>query len=368
MIDFGIGQPDLALMPLAQLQRAAAHRFSRPERDLLQYGAEQGDGYFLEALANFLSAGYGMSVAPESLFISNGISQALDLICTLFTQPGDLIFVEEPSYFLALRIFSDHHLRVVGVPVDENGLDLDALEEQLAEERPRFVYTIPTFQNPTGTTLPPSRRRRLVELSRKHGFYVLADEVYQLLAYTASPPAPFAGEIEGGTVISLGSFSKILAPGLRLGWVQAAPPVIKRLVGSGLLDSGGGLNPVASGIVRSALELGLQNEHLGYLKQVYQNRAELLSHSLRDHLSDVATFAEPQGGFFIWLKLLGLGDTAELLPIARQHQVSFQPGVKFSSQGGLNDYMRLCFAFYDQQTLEEGVVRLRDVLAVGKLR
>ena len=196
-----------------------------------------------------------------------GASQALDLICTLYTQPGDVVFVEEPSYFLALRIFADHRLRVVGVPTDAEGLRIDALEELLRQQRPAFLYTIPTHQNPAGFTLPLARRRRLVELAQQHGFLVVADEVYHLLSYGAPPPPPLASWAATGAVLALGSFSKILAPGLRLGWLQAAPEHIHRLVTSGLLDSGGGLNPFTSGLVRVALERGWQEEHLGRLRR-----------------------------------------------------------------------------------------------------
>jgi DNA-binding transcriptional MocR family regulator len=367
LIDFGIGQPAMALLPLDLLRRAALHRLEQPQRGLLQYGLEQGDGFFRRALSQFLTSGYGYDVYPEELFITNGVSQALDLICTLFTRPGDVIFVEEPSYFLALRIFADHDLRVRGIPVDEDGLIIEALEERLAREKPALLYTIPTFQNPTGATLPRARRQRLMELSQAHRFLIVADEVYHLLGYSKVPPLPLAEHVNGETVVSLGSFSKILAPGLRLGWMQAAPPLIERLAGSGLLESGGGLNPFASGIVRSALEKGWQDDHLRHLRKVYQSRAAALSKALRQHMSGLGTFLEPAGGFFIWLELVQTVDTADLLAAARRLGVGFQPGPNFSSQGGLAQHMRLCFAFYDAESLEAGVVRLKTVLdsAIG---
>lgn len=365
LIDFGIGQPDMALLPMELLRGAAVHRLSGPDRTLLQYGFEQGDGYFRQALAKFLATNYHSAVSADQLFVTNGVSQALDLICTLFTRPGDLIFVEEPSYFLALRIFADHHLRVVSLPIDKDGLIVDALTERLAKETPVFIYTIPSFQNPTGVTLSHSRRQRLLELSQTHDFYLVADEVYHLLGFAAEPPPPFAHRVETETVLSLGSFSKILAPGLRLGWVQAAPSLIERLTGSGLLESGGGLNPFTSGIVRSLLEQGGQDEHLRYLNDVYASRARALSKSLRSSFGAEASFLEPTGGFFIWLKLAKSLDSAALLAKAQRHGVGFQPGEKFSSQGGLADHIRLSFAFYDVQTLEKGVDRLRQILTAG---
>lgn len=362
MIDLGIGQPGFSLLPLDVMRQASAHRLAQDDTTLLNYGAEQGDGTFLCALAEFLTTGYGMVVEAENLFVTAGASQGLDLLCTLLTQPGDTVFVEEPSYFIGLRILADRGLRLVGIPTDEHGLVVEALAEQLATVHPTFLYTIPTFQNPTGATLPAERRQRLVELSRQHNFLIVADEVYQLLHYTAAPPLPLAHHIDTEQVISLGSFSKILAPGLRLGWIQAAPTWITKLVEMGLVFSGGSLNHFTSNLVRSALELGLQQEYLAQLKATYQRRATALSAALHQYLPDVVTFAKPQGGFFIWAQLPADTDTAQLLERAVVNNVAFQPGIRFSSQDGLRNYLRLSFAFYDEEELVEGVRRLAQVV------
>jgi 2-aminoadipate transaminase len=177
VIDLGIGDPQFSLLPLDLLRRAAEERLAQRDPSFLQYGAEQGDGNFRLALADFLSQKYGISVASASLFITNGASGGLDLLCNLFTNPGDTIFVEEPSYFLALRIFEDHGLQIVPIQTDEQGLMIEALQEKLVEVRPKFIYVIPTFQNPSGHTLPRERREQLVALSQEYGFFILADEV-----------------------------------------------------------------------------------------------------------------------------------------------------------------------------------------------
>ncbi|MCA9975249.1 MAG: PLP-dependent aminotransferase family protein, partial [Anaerolineales bacterium] len=238
-IDLGIGQPGFDLLPLDLLRRAAAQRLQEEGTEWLSYGYEQGDGRFRQALSRLLSRAYHFSVSPADLMVTNGASQGLDLICTLFTQPGNTIFVEEPTYFLALRLFADHGLRVVSIPTTDAGLDVDVLEAALRQHRPVLLYTIPTFQNPSGATMPQAARERLLALSERYGFHIIADEVYQLLRYTAAPPPPLAQFIASERVFSLGSFSKMLAPGLRLGWIQAAPRLLARLTGSGLLDSGG---------------------------------------------------------------------------------------------------------------------------------
>ncbi len=361
VIDFGAGQPSLSLLPREIMARAAAHRLGQDDASLLQYGANSGDGYFRVALAQFLSEGYKMAVDPDYLFITSAASQALDAICQHFTRPGDTIFIEEPTYFLALFIFQDYPLNIVSIPVDEDGLIIEALEVQLSKHRPAFLYTIPTFHNPSAVTLSAARREALVRLSEAYGFLVVADEVYHLLDYTSPPPPPLASYDRAGTVLSVGSFSKILAPGLRLGWIQAKPRLFEPLLESGLVRSGGGLNPFTSGLVRSVLELGLQEEYLQYLKAVYGHRAAILSKALRHYLP-TAVFAEPQGGFFIWLRFPDSTDTEALLAEAEAHDVAFKPGSSFSNEGGLKNYLRLSFAYYEAEKLTEGVRRLAQVM------
>ncbi|MGB9440208.1 MAG: PLP-dependent aminotransferase family protein [Desulfobacterales bacterium] len=361
-IDLSIGQPGTSLLPLAALAQAAQHGLTRENPYILAYGAEQGNWYFHNALAGFLSEHYKLSVDPDRLFTTTGISQGLDYICSLFTRPGDTIFIEKPTYSLALGIFADHRLNVVGLPMDEDGLIIEALEEELVHQKPVFVYTIPTFHNPTGCNLSATRREKLVELSREHNFLVVADEVYQLLAYTGAPPPPMAKYTEAATVLSLGTFSKILAPGLRLGWIQTHPDLMKRLTVNGVIYSGGGLNPFTSAIVQSAIELGLQEKQLSYLKEVYLQRKNALNTSLKKNLPDSVSFVEPDGGFFTWLQLPQHVDAENLLLEAHKHDVSFAPGSFFSPQRDLKNYLRLSFAYYEAPELVEGAKRLAAVI------
>jgi len=361
-IDLSIGQPGTSLLPLAALAQAAEHCFTRDNSYILAYGAEQGNWYFHNALAGFLSEDYKFNVDPDHLFTTTGASQGLDFICRLFTRPGDTIFIEKPSYSLALGIFADHRLNVVGLPMDEDGLIIEAIEEELAHQTPVFFYTIPTFHNPTGHTLSAARREKLVQLSREHNFLIVADEVYQLLAYKGMPPAPMAKYTQAVTVLSLGSFSKILAPGLRLGWIQTHPDLMKRLTTTGLINSGGGLNPFTSAIVQSAIELGLQQKQLSHLKKVYLQRKNALNSALRGNLPDSVSFVESDGGFFTWLQLPQRVDAEKLLPEAHKHDVSFAPGSFFSPRRDLKNYLRLSFAYYEEPELVEGAKRLATVI------
>ena len=354
VIDFGVGFPSPSLLPREMMAQAAAHRLSQDDVTLLQYGAEAGDGHLRIALAEFLSRHYAMQVDPRGLFITAGASMTLDLLCQHYTQPGDTIFVEEPTYIYALKTFQDYGLNVVSLPMDENGLMIDALQVQLAQTTPRFVYTIPTFHNPSSVTLSANRRAELVTLSETYQFMIVADEVYHLLNYAETPPPPMFSFDRSETVISIGSFSKILAPGVRLGWIQTAPSVGETLYDRGFLVSGGGFNPFTGSLVHSAITLGLQDEHLTHLKQAYQQRSSYLSDLLRHHLPDVA-FETIRGGFFLWGKLPDDVLAERLLTESKARNVRFHPGTVFSSQQGLQSYLRLNFAYYEEDKLERGV-------------
>ena len=368
MIDLGIGQPSPSLLPVAAMAAAAAHCTGSPGRTLLAYGAEQGDPGFRAALADFLAGIYGGPVDPAHLLVTNGASQAIDLVCSLCSRPGDTILVEEPTYFLARKIFADHGLNPVALPMDAEGLVVEAVAEALGRTRPAFLYTIPTYHNPTSVCLSAARREQLARLSRDRGLMVVADEVYHPLAYTETPPPPLSTFIPSAPgILSIGSFSKILAPGLRLGWLQAAPAVIARFVGCGLLDSGGGLNPFTSGIVRSALEIGRVGETLAFLKRTYAARLRALCSALREQLPAGVHFTEPAGGFFVWLTLPEGADTTALRAAALAENVDFMPGARFSSRDGLKNRLRLSFAYYDVPELARGAERLARVLRTASL-
>jgi 2-aminoadipate transaminase len=361
IIDLGSGNPSLELLPIEILERASANYFSVGDRRTLQYGAERGNGYFLAALAEFLSTSLQLDVPVVALLTANGASAALDLLCTLYTKPGDLIFVEEPTYFLARRIFADHHLQVAAVLMDKDGLDIEQLEEKLSQALPKFIYTIPTFHNPASMTLAEERRERLVNLAHQNNFLIIADEVYQFLAYHTTPPKPlaaFSNKVE--QVISINSFSKILAPGLRLGWIQAHPKVIKRLAECGLLDSGGGLNPFTSGIVRYLIQAGDLTENIAKLRSVYQKRSVAMNKALAQYLPE-ADYLIPHGGYYYWVRLPGL-DTSQLRDRAQKSGIDFRPGSLFSSKLGLKEYLRLSFSYYNAPQIELGVKKLAECL------
>jgi 2-aminoadipate transaminase len=357
-INFGIGQPSEDLLPVA-LMRAAADAFlSKANPQELNYGERQGDATFREALADLLSAEYGAKVNPDSLFVTAGNSQALDFVCSVFTRPGDTVIVEEPSYFLAFRIFEDHGLNIVPVPLDQDGMQLSVLETVLKRTKPSLLYTIPSFQNPGGQSMSAERRQRLAELSRQHNFLIAADEVYQMLWYGSPPPPALGMLINQGNILSLGSFSKILAPGARLGWIQTSERLMERLLDSGVVNSGGSFNQFTSLVVREAIEQGLQGAFLQQLRETYARRVEVMDAALQEHFGTQARWRKPRGGYFFWLEFDEDVDTTALRSLADRFQTGFQPGQNSSSRGALNNCLRLSFANYDEDDIREGVARL----------
>ena len=360
-IDLGIGQPSADLLPVDLLRQASESFFSEAQPFELTYGVIPGDERFLESLAGYLGAGYDATVSPESLVVTAGNSQALDFVSTVFSKSGDTVFVEEPSYYLAFQIFRDHGLNVVGVPIDDNGMRIDALEALVNEHNPALVYIIPSYHNPGGHCMSTERRVRLIELSQRHDFLIVADEVYQLLHYHDEPPPALGTMIESDTVLSLGSFSKILAPGMRLGWIQTGPGLRKRLLDNGFIISGGSISHYSSHIVRHAIDLGLQRAHVIELKRTYRNRVEAMQDSLQSQFGDLATWQRPDGGYFFWLRFDDQVDTARFRDRARELQTGFQPGSVSSSDGGLSNFLRLSFAHYDEDDIREGIARMRPI-------
>ena len=362
MIHLGLGQPSNYLLPLEEMKNAATHSLSKNNRFFLAYGAEQGNENFRKTLAHFLTDQYAYPVTPDQLLITNGNSQALDFICNHFTQPGDTIFVEEPSYFLALKIFADCRLNVVGIPLDDHGLDTDELEKQLKNQRPAFIYTIPAFHNPASVTMSLKRRERLIRICTENNLLLIADEVYHCLNYTKKPPLSMGYWVNQCPVISLGSFSKILAPGLRLGWIQANTRLIKKLSRSGLLESGGGFNPFTSEIVNSLIRSGILSSHISTLKNTYRQRIEVFCSHINKCFPRQVVFQTPSGGYFIWVKLPDQVDTKSLRQDAQKNNVDFLPGSYFSTKNRLTNYLRLSFSFYPSEMLIEGAERLSEII------
>jgi 2-aminoadipate transaminase len=361
LVDLGIGQPDDSLLPRELLGELAAAALAKSTSSRLQYAPEEGAESLREALADFLTLHYGRLVKADELVMTSGASHALDLVLAWYTRPGDAVAVEAPTYFLGLHVLRQRGVRLVPVPVDEHGIDADRLEEVLQRHHPRLLYLIPTFQNPTGMTLTSERRARVAALSAEYGCIVVADEVYQLTASPDRVPETMRAHA-GGNVMSLGSFSKILAPGIRLGWIECAASCVQTLRKDGVLRSGGGVSPMTGIIIESALRNGVQEQLLSAFRAAYDRRRRHALDSLDRLLPVEISYRRPAGGYYVWLQLPSSLDMRAVHAEAARHGVGFRPGPLFSIDGSFEDCLRLCFAYYDEDRLAVGIGRLTDIL------
>ena len=302
IVELKAGHPDLALLPAAGLLQATQVILEREAAQALSYGAEQGPDCLIQQLSGWLARIEGAKPPRERMMITGGASQALDMLCLLLTQPGDIALVPSPTYHLALRVLRDHRLELLSVPSDSEGLQVDALEETLKslqgrQKQPRLLYLVSTFNNPTGITLDVERRKALAEMARQYDLIVVEDDVYYQLWYDQPPPPSIYDLSMSESVIRLGSFSKILAPGLRLGWMTAAPQIVQRCIQSGVLDSGGGLGHFTAHVVAAFIELGLLDNHVETLRAKYSERRNLLIDALAEHLPKDCHWGYRREGF-----------------------------------------------------------------------
>ncbi len=391
IVDLARGDPGAEFLPTALVRDAAARATAGLDPDLLQYGHEPGDLGFRSALAAWLQReGAGASV-PEGLFVTAGASLALHLICALFTRPGDRVLVADPTYHLALAQFSDHGLRVEAVSADADGIDPDALDATLRAAPAALLYLVPAFANPTGATLPPARQEAVVAVAARHGLRVVADEVYRLTGFAAAgerdaaPPTAPSGAtgpavprslaaLPGEHVLSLNSVSKILSPGLRLGWIEGPVDDLRRIASSGVLRSGGGMNPFTAALVREAIADGALSAHLARVRALLRERHQALASALQTHLPH-AHFTPAVGGYFLWLRVPGLDvGAARTREALREHGVRVARGALFSTSQAADgdtgsppnreqrERMRVCFAHAAPADLREGARRLAAAL------
>jgi 2-aminoadipate transaminase len=363
IIELTWGHPDPALLPVAALRRAAAAALDQFGSDAMQYGHPAGPGPLLEWLAERIGRQEGRAPALDEIMTTGGISLGLDQLLTALIVPGDTVLVESPTYHLAVRILRDHKLNLVPVASDQEGLNVDALQQTLAQlkavgTRARALYLVPTFNNPTGRSLADDRRRALVKLAEAEGLLIIEDDVYRELAYDGPSPASLWSLAAPGVVARLGSFSKSLGPGLRLGWLTAGSALVQHIINGGLLDSGGGINHYTALVVATLCAAGEYDANLIALRQSYQARRDTLVNTLREHLPPGCSVRAPGGGFFVWIELPDGTDSRALLPHAEAAGMSFIPGANFHLDGSGQTGLRLAFSLYPPEALAEAARRL----------
>jgi 2-aminoadipate transaminase len=328
------------------------------------YGATEGDPALREALLTFL-AEQGAPVPAEELLITSGGMQGLDLVCKLFVGRGDLVAVESPTYTNGTATIAGYEGEMLEVPGDADGMDVEALAGLVAERgaAPKLIYTIPTFQNPSGTSLSLERRERLIELASVWGAVILEDDPYSLLRFEGEA-LPSLRELGEGRarVIGVHTFSKILAPGLRVGWVLAEPEVIGRMV-----DARQSMDtctaPPMQRLVARFLEDGLADTHLEALRGAYRERKQAMQQALELELGHLgASWTDPHGGFFLWLTLPEPIDTQVLFAQALAEGVAYIPGPAFSISGRFTNALRLAFSAEPPGRAHDGIRRLHRAI------
>jgi len=317
------GLPAPETFPAEELRQAADQVLHERPQLALQYGPEQGYGPLIDYLRHKLARDEGLRIERPQIMLTGGSAAALDHFCTLFARTGDIALVEAPTYHEALQVLRDHSLRLLQVPTDDGGLQIEALADRLAAlarrgERARFLYLIPSFQNPSGITLSAERRPALLEVAERYDLLVVEDDVYRDLVYEGTmPPSLFA--LDGGRrVLHIGSFSKILAPGVRLGWLLGPEGLIERTTGSGLRCMGGGANPLVSNILATYCQQGHLEPHIEDLRRVYCERRDVALAALEEQMPPGIEWTRPGGGMFIWLKLPEPLRAAEVTARARE--------------------------------------------------
>ena len=358
IIELNWGQPDPELLPKEAVSSAAAAVLARVGGDALSYGAAAGAGPLLAWLRAHIARTEQPAVTADEIAITAGNSDAIDQVCTLFTQAGDVVLVESPSYHLALRIMRDHPLRLVPVATDEHGLQVELLAQtvrdlQRAGSIVRMLYTVPTFHNPTGVSLSAERRLALVQLAQQAGFFIVEDDVYRELHYDAPAPPALWAMAPRGTVLRLGSFAKSLAPGLRLGWINGSAQHVRRLVDGGLRDSGGGVNHLTAMIAGELCSTGGFELYVQRFRNAYRERRNALLAALAEYMPAGCSWLTPAGGFFVWVTLPAALDATVLLPHAEAAGMAFIPGANFHLDGRGSNTLRLAFSLYPPPELEQ---------------
>lgn len=369
VISFAGGMPAPEVFPVKEFKEACIRVLDTMASTALQYGTTEGYLPLREMIARH-TARYGIAISPDNILITSGSQQALDLLGKIFINRGDRILVESPTYLGALQAWNAYGAEYIAVPSDENGIRTDALEEAL-RAGPKFIYVLPNFQNPTGVTIPLERRYRLVELADRYGVPIIEDDPYGQLRFEGEH-LPSVVELDGrirtnhdacyrGNVIYLSTFSKILAPGVRLAWVIAPPEVIRKLVqakqGTDLHTST--FNQIVAYEVGRG---GFLDRHVKIICDTYRKRRDAMLESLEEHMPPGVHWTHPLGGLFLWVTLPEHLDATKILEKAIEQKVAFVPGVSFHPKGDGKNTMRLNFSYQNPETINEGISRLSRVL------
>lgn len=363
IISFAGGLPAPELFPVAAVRAAADSVLTKNGREALQYGPSEGFPVLREWIASEMQA-RGIKAVAGDVLVTNGSQQVLDLVAKLFLNPGDVVLTENPTYLAAIQAFQALEARFVPVPTDGQGLIPEALPELIKQHRPKFLYTIPNFQNPTGVTMSAVRREAIARMAATHGLVVVEDDPYGKLRYSGTEIPPIKHWDETGRVIYASTFSKTIAPGFRLGWVAAAPEIFSRLL---ILKQASDLHTSSfdQRVAYTFLTENDQRAHLEIIRNAYGERFGVMDAALRKEMPAGYVWTKPEGGMFLWITGPAGLDGLKLLERAIKHQVAFVPGRDFFPADAGANYLRLNFSNSTPDRIREGVRRLGELCRVG---
>jgi len=365
IISFAGGMPAPEVFPVKEFHEACNVVLAEHAAQALQYGPTEGHRPLREMIARHASR-YMVEVAPDNILITSGSQQALDFIGRLFINRGDYIVVESPTYLGALQAWNAYGAQYIPVPMDEDGMLVDQLEEAL-RKGPKFIYVLPNFQNPSGGTLSLARRQQVIELADKYGVPIIEDDPYGKLRYEGEHlpslvmlDSQYRNDNHGtysGNVIYLSTFSKLLAPGLRLAWVIAPPEVIRRLI---MTKQAADLHTSSFNqyVAYEVAKGGFLDEHVKVIRSTYKERRDVMLEMMEEVFPSEMRWTHPQGGMFLWGMMPEGVDATEVLKTALERKVAFVPGASFHPNGGGENTMRLNFSYCAPDTIREGISRL----------
>ena len=366
IISFAGGFPDPAMFDVEGIREAVNAALTEEAGATLQYGATEGHGPLREQLASFMASKGCQNVAAENLIVTTGSQQALDLLGKTLISPGDKVIVEGPTFLATIQCFRLYGAQLISAPIDGDGVRTDRLEALIAEHKPKFVYLIPTFGNPSGGLLSLERRKRVLELAVKYQTVIVEDDPYGDLYFNAAPP-PSLLALSAGVpgsrelLVHCGSLSKVLSPGLRVGWMIAEPELLAKATMCKQF-SDAHTSTFAQATAAQYLKAGRMPATLAHVRKVYAERAQIMCDALRKELGDAIDFVQPQGGLFVWARLTGargkVSDGGELAKRAIEKGVAFVPGAPFYCANPDHATLRLSFATVGVEKIIEGVGRL----------
>ena len=370
IISFAGGFPDSAMFDVEGIRAASNAALSEEPGAALQYGATEGYNPLREQLAAFMTSKGAKEVAADNLIVTTGSQQALDLLGKTLISPGDKVIVEGPTFLATIQCFRLYGAELISAPIDGNGVKTDELEKLIAEHQPKFVYLIPTFGNPSGAMLSLERRKAVLEMAVKHNTLIVEDDPYGDLYFGDAPPPSLlnlSATVPGSRelLVHCGSLSKVLSPGLRVGWmIGPAELLAKATMCKQFSDAH--TSTFAQATAAQYLKAGRMPGTLANVRKVYAERAQAMGDALRKELGDAIEFVQPQGGLFVWARLRGAGGKVQdgnvLAKRAIEKGVAFVPGTPFFCANPDHATFRLSFATADADKIREGVARLAQAL------